>query len=358
MGVVQASEGGRYMHFVGTFKADGAEGAMAQMLDTAEGFPIVSVSDGETGEREWWIGRTIWRQFQNPDLELVREGDNSDYEHTNVFGVKEGHELTPEAFRLDYDSFVPEALAMVGRMRTRYDRPELALQVGVPSALDHLYTLGFDGRFNTEPLQHLAVVEEAVGGQIRKIGEQIGTNGLIQIESPAALVTTTQVQQEDLPAELRVPGLAGGIVDLVKYAPKGTRFGIHLCLGDMNNKSQTDQPLMEAQPVVDLVNELSRQWPEGYPFEYVHFPVAGGDKPPVNDPDIYEPLGGMNTPTRIFAGIVHEGATEQEQVKTLELVEGSLGQRVGISTACGIARSRTDAQVATALDRMRFLAAV
>mgnify|MGYP001610971411 CR=1 FL=1 len=56
-GYMSAETQPRAVHFVGSYPAEDAETAMHEMLDGVEGLPLASLSDGETGQRNWWIGR-------------------------------------------------------------------------------------------------------------------------------------------------------------------------------------------------------------------------------------------------------------------------------------------------------------
>src|SRR5215471_20262325 len=77
--------GGRAMarraHLVGSIPGANAAEAMEAALDRLAPY-LLTLSDGETGQRAWWIGACIQNLADNPDVELVPVGraDFSSYE--------------------------------------------------------------------------------------------------------------------------------------------------------------------------------------------------------------------------------------------------------------------------------------
>jgi hypothetical protein len=114
------------------------------------------------------------------------------------------------------------------RLRVEYGRPDLTFQVGIPGDFDMaLFALGLTG-----PFHHRRPFTDATVREIEQIHAEI--------EVPAELVFVTK-----LPAALQ-PAMAawmGGIVtSLARRAPRGARFGVHLCLGDLEHKALCGTP--------------------------------------------------------------------------------------------------------------------
>jgi hypothetical protein len=132
--------------------------------------------------------------------------------------------------------------------------------------------------------------------------------------------------------------LAKGVLQLVKKAPAGTRFGIHLCLGDLNN--QALGRLSTTAPLVALANALSSQWPADKKLEYVHVPLAAGENPPPLTEAFYRDLSrlALTHDVRFVAGLVHEKPTLDEQRQVLRWVEQYIGHSVDVAAACGLRR--------------------
>jgi hypothetical protein len=97
---VTSTDASRRVHLVGTIPAESAEAALRLVSDSLGDTFTDWLPDGETGNRQNWIGRLIESLRNHPDLEVAREGDWSDYKSTPVFKVKKGHEF--KTVDLDY----------------------------------------------------------------------------------------------------------------------------------------------------------------------------------------------------------------------------------------------------------------
>jgi hypothetical protein len=89
----------RSAHLVGSLPVNDADDAMRLALGTL-GSSLRSLPDGETGERHNWIIHIIVAMRSHSDLEVMEDGDWSDYDKTPVFRVRTGHTL--RADRLDF----------------------------------------------------------------------------------------------------------------------------------------------------------------------------------------------------------------------------------------------------------------
>lgn len=140
----------------------------------------------------------------------------------------------------------------------------------------------------------------------------------------------------------------------VARAPHGTRFGVHLCLGDLGHHAL--KQLGDASPLVVLANAIARRWPAGRQLDYVHLPLSGGDIPPTADPSFYPPLRDLRLPegTDLIVGIAHEEQDRETQLAVRGLVEDAVGRPVDIATSCGLGRRTPEAAIA-AVAGMRAL---
>jgi hypothetical protein len=127
-------------------------------------------------------------------------------------------------------------------------------------------------------------------------------------------------------------------------------FGLHLCLGDMNNKAFGT--MTDVAPLVALSNAIVAGWPRGRRLAYVHAPFAAADRPATTDPAYYAPLDGLRLPdgTTFVAGFAHESQALTDQLTVRSLIEDRLGHAVDISAACGLGR-RTQADGRALLER-------
>jgi hypothetical protein len=342
----------RGVHLVGALPGDSAQEAMAAAL-TRLGPYLRTLSDGETGPRSMWIQTNIANLRDHPDVELVQDGALTSYQDIPQFKVKEGHEPTGEAlerplvmadaFRASYPLFK--------RLRAEHGRPDLAFQVGIPSHVD--YAMVAFGPAGLSPAIYGACLE-ATSRQVNAIQERSDGDVVFQLEMPTALIAIAMAADPDQPAT--AADMAKRMVELAARAPEGARFGLHLCLGDLNHKALAT--MGDIRPVVLLSNEIARRWPAGRTLEFVHAPFAAADKPPSFGPAFYEPLRGLAlaSSTRFAAGFVHEDVALDRSKELLTRIESLLGRRVDVSAACGLGRRPDIAQVWDFMDKAKTLA--
>lgn len=329
---------GRSAHLVGSLVGADAEEAMRTALD-AVGPHLHTLPDGETGDRHHWILHIENALRSHPDLELAKEGDWSDYDKTAVLKVRKGHKLLGANLDFGHVQYAMESWPVFERLREGAGRPDLSFLVGIPGDLDMaMFTLGPAGA-----LRHRRAFTEATVTSIRRIHERLGDEVVFQLEVPAELVLLARAPGPARQALAAV--LARGIVAVVAAAPEGARFGVHLCLGDMNHKAFGT--MSDVSPLVRLSNAIVSRWPVGRRLEYLHAPFAGADVPPSTDPAFYAPLGGLMLPsiTRFVAGFAHEKQELAEQLRIRDRIDGHLGATADIAAACGLGRRpRPDAE--------------
>jgi len=223
-------------------------------------------------------------------------------------------------------------------------RTDLDYLVGVPGDFDMaMFTLGPAGA-----LRHRRAFTEATVGQITRIHSILGDQAVFQLEVPAELVLLTKLPAAVHPPLARMFGkwLAG----VAAASPDGARFGIHLCLGDMNHRAFGR--MKDVGPLVSLTQAILVAWPTGRPLEFVHAPFAAADDPPPTAESFYAPLAALKLPseTRFIAGFAHEDQSLEDQRRVLDLIERLLGRPVDIASSCGLGR-RAAADARRTLER-------
>jgi hypothetical protein len=345
----------RHVHLVGSIPGDSAETAMESAF-TRVGSHLLTLTDGETGFRSWWIGACIHNIENDPDVEFVRQGDFSDYEHTHLFRLKDGATLDPEKLEacLPYERAFRESFPLFKRLREKYDRRDLTFQVGIPSHLD-LSVDAFGFPEGLEPPYYDPSFQATVS-QVRKIQAEGGSEVLFQIETPASLVAVAGVDAARAPGTAQA--MARKLAELPAAVPDGTRFGVHLCLGDMNHKSLAR--MTDVTPAVLVANALAAAWPADRSLEFIHVPFAAAEEPPTFDPAFYEPLKELRIPegTRFAAGCVHETLSAERQLELLRLIESNIGHEVDVAAACGLGRRPDEAQAWDAMEKSAALVGV
>jgi hypothetical protein len=330
----------RAAHLVGSIPAADTVEAMRLALELL-GPALRSMPDGEPGARRNWILHIIESFRAHPDLELRRDGDWSSYKRVPVFGVRKGHRLTADSLELGYAAAYAESFEKFRELRQQAGLPGLSFQVGLPCDFDlAMFTLGPVGA-----LRWSSVFREALLRELRQLHAQGGADMVFQVEAPVELVMVSQAPAVLQPALASF--LASRLAGLARGAPVGARFGMHLCLGDLNHEALGR--MKDARPIAALVAALVRAWPEDRPLELIHVPFAAGEGTAPTDARFYAPLAGLKLPerTRFVAGLVHERWTAEETRPVLHLVERALGRRVDVSAACGLGRRSRDAAVRT-----------
>jgi len=330
----------RSSHLVGSIPAADAEAAMRLAMSWL-GPTLQTLPDGETGERRNWIHYIIEGFRDHPDLVLARDGDWSDYDRTPRFRVRAGRRLFGANLDFGHVPAAERSWPVFQRVRQQFGRPDLTFQVGVPGDLDlALFTLG-----PAAALRHRRAFTEATIAEVRRIHALCGEDVVFQVEVPAELTLLARLPLPAQPVAARL--LAKGVTDLAVAAPHGARFGLHLCLGDLNHRPFG--AMTDAAPVVRLANAVARRWPVDRRLQFVHAPFAAANQPPPLDPAFYAPLAGLRLPAgvRFIAGFVHEDRSLDQQRQIRALLDRHLGRPVDVAAACGL--GRRDAAAAEAI---------
>ena len=314
--------------------ADDAMGLAARLL----GPRLRAMPSGETGStRKDWLAGLCDEQQTHPDLEVVKQGAWRDYDDVPRLRVRRGHRLYGTNLDFGHAEAARESLPALQRVRDDLGRPDLPFQASVPGDFDTaFFTLGpVDG------LRHLRAFTEMTLREIREVRETTGDDTVFQIEVPVELVMMIKAPARVRP--LVAARLAEGILRVARNSPEGTRFGVHLCVGDLNNRPLAEMD--DVSPLVLLANAVTRRWPEGRPLLYVHAPFAAADKPAPVRPDYYAPLRDLELPAEVdlVAGFVHESQGLDDQRRIRDQVDDLVGVPVDLAAACGLGRRSRDA---------------
>jgi hypothetical protein len=317
---------------VGSIPAADAKEAVTLAL--AELGPLlVSVPDGETGPRSQWVAMIINGLRTNPALILKKDGRWSNYQDRPTYSVRRGARLESDSIELGYLNAFHESRSVVDALSVEYGVAPVTHQVGVASGFDlALFAFGPVGA-----LRHRAAFNAAGARDIKAIADEAVRDVVFQIELPAETVAVARSPRLLRAAISR--WLAGVSVELARSAPTDTRFGIHLCFGDLGNRALVTSA-RDCSAVVALTNAIVARWPESAELAYVHLPLAAGNEPPSTDAAFYAPLGKLELPqaTRLIAGFVHEKLSEKQLLDILRAVEAAAGRTVDVAAPCGLGR--------------------
>lgn len=305
--------------------------------------------DGETGARRNWVISMIESFRDHPDLQLTKPGDWSDYDRTPRFGVRKGRRLYGAAIDLGIDTAALESFPtfceVTEGLSGTHGRP--SFQVGIPGDIDlAMFTLGPSG-----PVRHRRPFTEALAASMHKVRAGIGADVVFQIELPVELVLIARAPRMARSGLARA--MARDVASLALGAPTGSRFGVHLCLGDMNHRALGR--MADTGPIVTLANAIVAAWPQSQRLEYMHVPLAAADDPPSGEGAFYQPLARLELGSaRFIAGYAHEDQPIEEQLRIRDSIEEAVGHPTDVSTSCGLGRREAGAAGA-AMDRIKAL---
>jgi hypothetical protein len=309
------------------------------------------LTDGETGDRHLWVTPVMEKLRANPDVEMTRDGDWSDYEHTAAWRVRDGHTLDPANLRMHYALAFRNSYPSFQVLRERFERPDMRFQVGIVAPID-LAIYGFGEASFADP-SILDAWTVATTRDIAEIFAEAGDDVVFQLETVVALVAIAQA--EEAAQEAVADQMAATMLDTVRRSPAGARFGMHLCLGDFHHTAYGK--MRDVRPLVLLANAIAAGWPADRVLDYIHAPFAAAKEPPIADEAFYEPLRELDLPadTRFIAGFLHESLDTEAHRDLLARIERLAGREVDVAAACGLGRRDSDEE---AFDQMREAAAL
>jgi hypothetical protein len=341
----------RKVLLVGSLPFDNEEDAMRRSLDSL-GASLYGAPDGEIGEKtpDFPKGRRAAWVVNQMNL-CVEDTDNWDVKkpaETNAEGFPKDYDASPQLrakhppsemhkyLNFKYDEYFKESYEIFKRLRAERGLDGLKFQVGIPTGLG--ITFGMLGPING--LRYANAFNRRIAEETNRILDMAGDDVIIQVEVPAELAMA-----------YRLPGFLMGItqrtifhlLDLINPAP----MGVHLCLGDLNNKALTKVPSLNR--MVTFSNRLVNKWPQKHQLLYMHYPLAEAAVPPPIESTYYAPLKDIVLPSGVdfVAGFVHEKRNNDEHATILKHIEGAVQNQVGVACSCGL--GRRDADIATNL---------
>lgn len=327
----------RTVHCVGSYPAESVDAAMTTMA-TAASTLLQQLPDGEVGERGNFIAHIVERFRDRTDVELAADGDWSSYQSRPMFRMKPGHRLAGDSIELGIAEHAQTSYDAFRRIRAQHAMDDVSFQVGIPGDFEL-------AMFTFVPTRALSVrraFREALTREVHAIAQWAGQDVVYQLEVPMVLMAVASAPRPLQNCVARM--MLSGVRALAASAPAGTRFGVHLCLGDLNHTAA--KHLRDTAPLAAACRALQQMWPEGRSLEYVHLPLAAGEHPPSLQPRFYRPLASLAETippdVAIIAGLAHERQDLADQETVLRLVESTLRRTVSISHACGLGRRDPD----------------
>ncbi|KAA3643274.1 MAG: hypothetical protein DWQ07_22420 [Chloroflexi bacterium] len=322
----------------------GSEAASMQTAMQALGNHLIAMPDGEVGEkseefpsgrRQSWVHTAILANIESGAFRVLAEPaerteDGFMKDSTTRWLIQPNYPPSELAKHLDfgYLRYFRESYVAFKKLREKAGQPDMTFQVGIPTG-------GAISLFSMRPLTGLRyrrAMDERLTYEVTEIVKEAGDDVIIQVEVPLEVLMVGMMPSFMMWLPVR------WMTQLIERFPDGTRVGMHLCLGDLNNRSEAK--LHVEKMLVQLTNRLMSRWPSGVKLEFVHFPLAEAATPPSTAPETYAPLGEVRLPegVRFVAGFVHEGLSEDEHGAILKSIEDARGEAVDVACSCGLAR--------------------
>ncbi len=338
------------VHFNGSVNLPDAETVMRE-ISARIPKGVRRMTDGETGERNYWISFQTRKFEQMPEFETVTVGKT--YETgPDAPAMPKLRLAEPDAGvtinwpDLGYADEYIASFATFERIQNE-DRipPDVRFQLQYPTPLASVA-----GTFVPEELPKVAPsYEQALFADLDTALERLPHDRIaIQWDVAIEFGALEGAMGPKLPIEQITPGL----VRCLEQVPLDVPVGMHLCYGDYGHQ-HFKQPV-SLQMQVELVNAVASAAQR--PLNFVSFTVPQGR----NDSAYFEPLSSLRTgpETELYFALVPYHPDEQAPGTTAEQIEhidaalssSPAGAREwGVCTECGMGRVDPD-DVPTLLD--------
>ena len=327
------------VHFNGSVNLPDGETVMREISSRIPN-GVRRMTDGETGDRGYWIHFQIQKFQQMPEFETVSVGKA--YETDPSAPSMPQFRLTDSASaeminwpNLGYADAYTESFATYERMQNEGTIPaDVRLQLQYPTPLASMAgTIAPDDLPKVAPSYEQALFADLDTALERLPHERIAVQWNVAVEFGAL----EGAMGPKMPLDQITPGL----VRCLERVPADVPVGMHLCYGDYGHQHFKQPESLQMQ--VDLVNAVTSAAQR--PLNFVSFTVPQGR----DDAAYFEPLGGLKTDpeTELYFALVpyhpddQAPGTTAEQIESIDaaLINSPGGARHwGICTECGMGR--------------------
>ncbi|KAI5240113.1 hypothetical protein E4T42_08495 [Aureobasidium subglaciale] len=318
----------RSILLVGSVPGTDTEDVLRRLVP-ALGSRLKYIPDGETGQRNFFIGWQIYKFGAAPEV-VSPFGQNGKFEETPVpeNKIKEAAEKL-EGMSTDYDTAALESYPIFRRLKEEGVIPEgVKFQVCLPSPLTFVspFIVG-DYKTAIEP-----VYERAILSALKNIVASIPKKELaIQWDVPLEFALLEGVWVKPWFSPLK-QGILDRWLKLTAAVDTAVDMGFHFCYGDIGHVHFTQPKDMGL--MVDMAKELLSQVKRR--VDYIHMPVPR-DR---DDEAYFAPLKDLQTcrrETDVYLGLVHT----DDLKGTLKRIEAAskVLDNFGVATECGWGRT-------------------
>jgi hypothetical protein len=313
-------------HLVGGLKAPDAESAMRTTAGIL-GRHLRAITDGETGERDQWIGWQLGKLSTIDGIEMagmqgMPDADNPEYAEFPALAVAPSVTELPSR-SLGYADAAEASYPVFQRLRADGVIPEdVKFQVSIPTPYASVIAwIKYD-----DQARFLPVYADAIAAEVQDIATMVGDDLLLQYDIAVEIgALTGNFATGGNLGEKQV--IFDSIRDALARTPAGVPKGIHLCYGDYKHRHFSVPD--DLSLCVEVANSV------GDDIDFVHMPA---DRETGRNPAYFEPLRDLSHDQLALGVIDYEG----DEPRTNELVDaavtGSGGKEFAVATECGMAR--------------------
>ena len=330
------------VHFNGSVNLADAETVMREITSRVPK-GVRRMTDGETGDRNYWISFQTRKFEQMPEFETVSVGQA--YETAPDAPAMPQLRLTEDASaemitwpNLGYADEYTRSFATFERMQS-----EGAIPAGVRFQMQYPTPLAsMAGTFVPDDLPAIAPsYEQALFADLDIALERLPHDRVaVQWDVAVEFGALEGAMGPKVPIDQISPGL----VRCIERVPSGIPVGMHLCYGDYGHQHFKQPESLQMQ--VDLVNVVTSAAQRS--VDFISFTVPQGR----HDMAYFEPLGGFTagSDTELYFALVpyhpddQAPGTTAEQIEQIDaaLLNSPAGARHwGICTECGMGRVDT-----------------
>jgi hypothetical protein len=327
------------VHFNGSVNLPDAE---TVMLEISARIPqgVRRMTDGETGDRNYWISFQTRKFEEMPEFERVWTGQA--YETNPGAPDMPQLRLTEEASRrgidwpnLGYADEYSKSFVIFDRLQKQSTIPtDVRMQLQYPTPFASMAgTIVPEDLSAVAPSYEQALLADLDAALQRLPHDRVAVQWDIAVEIGAleGAMGVTMPMDEITP----------GIARCIDRVPADVPVGLHLCYGDYGHQHYKQPESLQMQ--VDLVNAVTSA--AGRPLDFVSFTVPQSR----DDSAYFEPLRGLSvgSDTELYFALVPYHPDDQAAGTTarqIEHINAALGESAagardwGICTECGMGR--------------------
>jgi hypothetical protein len=327
------------VHFNGSVNLPDGETVMREISSRIPD-GVRRMTDGETGDRNYWISFQTRKFEQMPEFETVSVG--MAYETAPDAPAMPHLRLTDGASaemidwpNLGYADAYTESFAIFERLQNEGTIPaDVRLQLQYPTPLASMAgTIAPEDQPKVAPSYEQALFADLDTALERLPHDRIAVQWDVAVEFGAL--------EGAMGPKVPIDQIAPGLVRCLERVPADVPVGMHLCYGDYGHQHFKQPDSLQMQ--VDLVNAVTSATER--PLNFVSFTVPQGRK----DSDYFQPLAGLSagSETELYFALVPYHPDDQapgttgEQIERIDdaLANSPFGARAwGICTECGMGR--------------------